>query len=429
MPRKARDERLDTRTARLRLKPRTEPYWRSLQKGHALGYRRAGGGKAGTWIARYYRPDDGRKYLSLGPADDLLDADGVGTLDFAQAQARAGEWFQEIERNGGRVMEPITVEEAMAAYIADYVARGGKSEPAMRATINAHILPELGRKEAARLSTAALRLWHQRLAAAPARLRTGAKAKRANVRSPENADGRRARRSTANRVLSALKAGLNLAYRDGRVPSDDAWRRLKPFAKVDAPRIRYLTDDEAIRLVNACDPVLRALVTAALLTGCRYGELTRLRAGDLDPDAGLIHIRDAKAGKPRSVPLTEEARRFFADAAIGLQATELLLTRNGAPWGKSHQHRPLMEACAAARIAPAVSFHILRHTAASRLVQRGVPMAVIAAFLGNSEVICARHYAHLSPNYINETIRKAAGDWGFVSDETNVRPVRPKGPR
>ena len=62
-----------------------------------------------------------------------------------------------------------------------------------------------------------------------------------------------------------LKAALSLAYRDGRVPSDDAWRRAKPFANVDAPRIRYLTDNEAVRLLNTCGPDLRALVTAALL--------------------------------------------------------------------------------------------------------------------------------------------------------------------
>jgi hypothetical protein len=47
MPRKARDDRMDTRTARSKLTPRPEPYWRSLQEGRALGYRRLAGGRAG----------------------------------------------------------------------------------------------------------------------------------------------------------------------------------------------------------------------------------------------------------------------------------------------------------------------------------------------------------------------------------------------
>ena len=425
MPRKARDDRLDTRTARLKLSPRREPYWRSLQEGRALGYRRLAGGKAGKWIARHYSPAEGRTYHSLASADDMLDADDGETLTFAQAQVRAAQWFREIERGAGRVMEPITVDEAMERYVTDYLARGGKDERRLRNTIRAHIDPALGSLEVAALTNTMPRDWHHGLAAAPAQLRTGTGAKRANVRAPKDAEGRRARRSTANRVLTVLKAALNLAYRDGGVSSDNAWRRVKPFTAVDAPRIRYLTDDESIRLVNASGSDLRALVTAALMTACRYGELTRLRAGDLDADAGVLHIREAKAGKPRTVPLTAEANRFFTTLAAAKLGSELLLTRGGAAWGESHQHRPLVEACAVARIDPAISFHVLRHSAASRLVQRGVPMAVIAALLGNTEAICARHYAHLSKDYINETVRQAAGELGIVPSN-NVQSLRTK---
>ena len=159
MPRKARDERLDTRTARLGPKPRREPYWRTIQEGRAMGYRRLAGGKAGTWIARHYEPAEGRKYQSLGAADDMLTADGVGTLTWAQAQARAQKWWQSIERDAGRVVEPVTVREAMDAYLADYRARGGKAEAAMLTTIKAHILPALGDVEVARLTFARIREW------------------------------------------------------------------------------------------------------------------------------------------------------------------------------------------------------------------------------------------------------------------------------
>jgi integrase len=257
-------------------------------------------------------------------------------------------------------------------------------------------------------------------------MRTGAKAKQANVRKTQTDDGRRARQATANRVLTVLKAALNLAYREGYAPSDDAWRRVKPFGKVDAPKIRYLNDAEAVRLVNRCGPDLRNLVTAALLTGCRYGELTRLASSDFDKGAGLIHIRETKSGKPRTVPLTEEGRAFFTGMGAGKVGAALLLTRDGMAWGDGHQHRPLAEACREAKIEPVISFHILRHSAASRLVQRGVPMAVIAKLLGNSEAICAKHYAHLSQDYVNETIRSAGGAIGIFA-ETNVIPLHAAG--
>lgn len=201
---------------------------------------------------------------------------------------------------------------------------------------------------------------------------------------------------------------------------------MKPFAAVDAPRIRYLLDPEAVRLVNACGPELRRLVTAALLTGCRYGELVRLQARDLDPVGRVLHIRASKGGKPRAVPLTEEAERFFAAEAAGKARTALLLPRDdGEGWGKSHQVRPLRAACVAAKIAPVVSFHILRHTFASRMATKGVSMSVIAAALGNAEVICARHYAHISPNYVADQIRAHAGGLDIVP-ESNVTVIAPR---
>lgn len=428
MPRKARDERLDNRTVRLKLAPRAEPYWRNIQEGRAVGYRRLPGGKAGTWVARHYDPGEGRQYRALGTADDMLDADGAGTLTFAQAQNKARDWFKEIERSAGRVVEPITVREAVAAYLTSYRARGGKAEYDLSTTIDAHILPELGDKLVSRLTYSALSEWHRRLASSPARLRTKVTAKKPNVRKIDNNDenGRRARRSTANRVLSVFKAILNLAFRDGRAPSDDAWRRVKPFNKVDVPRIRYLADEESRRLVNGCPTDLRALVTAALLTGCRYAELAALCTSDFDPDTATLHIRQSKVGKARTVPLTDDAARFFTGTATGKASTALLLPReNGATWGKSHQFRPVREACAAAKIAPAISFHILRHTFASRLARQRVPMAVIASALGNSEAICAKHYAHLSPGYVADTIRQYGGGMGIVAPASNVQPLAP----
>ena len=416
MPRKARDERLDTRTARLRLTPRAEPYWRNIQEGRAIGYRRAAGGKSGTWIARHYDAAEGRRYAALGAADDMLEADGNGTLSFAQAQDKARDWFAKIERSTGRVIVDITVREAMAAYVADYTARGGKALRDMQAAINAHILPALGDRKAEALTYTALKDWHHKLAEAPARLRTKATAKRQKVRAiSSDTDARRARRSTANRILTILKAALSLAYREGGVPSDDAWRRVKPFPKVDAARVRYLTDPEAQRLVNGCSTDLRRLVTAALLTGCRYTELASLRAQDFDANTALLHIRVAKAGQPRTIPLTDDAVRFFEPLTAGRARDALILARDdGGAWGKSHQFRPLRDACAAAQIAPAVSFHILRHSFASRLAMRGVPMAVVAAALGNTEAICIKHYAHLSPAFIADTIRANAGGMGIV---------------
>jgi integrase len=421
MPRKARDQRLDTRTTRLKLKPRREPYWRNIQEGRAIGYRRIGG-KAGTWIARHYDRAVGRQYESMGVADDMLDADGTRVLTFPQAQDKAREWFARLLKEP-RPAPPVTVSEAWEHYRKDYHARGGKAPKMIQITVSAHIVPKLGDRLVTDLTAAEIKAWHHALASAPARRRTGAKAQTPNVRVIEETDqdGRRARRSTANNILTILKAMLNLAHRDGLVPSDDAWRRVKPFPKVASARIRYLTDEEAARLVNASDGVFRPLVIAALLTGCRYQELARLRREDVDLAAGTVTIREAKGGSPRHVVLTDEAKRFFMQQTVGNARTDLVLPRRPLEaWAKSQQFRPLREACRNAGIQPPIGFHILRHTHASRLAMRGVPMQVIAAQLGHADIrITAKHYAHLAPSHVADTIRAAFGAMGVVP-ATNV---------
>jgi integrase len=78
---------------------------------------------------------------------------------------------------------------------------------------------------------------------------------------------------------------------------------------------------------------------------------------------------------------------------------------------------PLIEACKRAKIAPAVSFHVLRHTHGSLLAMEGVPLAVIAKQLGHADArMTERHYAHLAPSYVADTIRANFPKLGIVEN-------------
>jgi integrase len=95
--------------------------------------------------------------------------------------------------------------------------------------------------------------------------------------------------------------------------------------------------------------------------------------------------------------------------------------------GKSEQQRPLSAACTAARIDPPVNFHGLRHTYASRLAMRGVPLAVIAAQLGHADTrMVEKHCSHLSRSYIADTVRASFGSLGIVQP-SNVAPIAAAG--
>jgi DNA-binding MarR family transcriptional regulator len=88
-----RNVEIDSRSARVKLPARREPYWAVVSKGCAIGYRK--GGHGGTWIARY-RDGTGRQhYKALGAADDGMDSEGSGLcLTYAEVQRKANEWFK-----------------------------------------------------------------------------------------------------------------------------------------------------------------------------------------------------------------------------------------------------------------------------------------------------------------------------------------------
>ena len=142
-------------------------------------------------------------------------------------------------------------------------------------------------------------------------------------------------------------------------------------------KIRYLSDSESLRLVNACPPGLRTLVRAALLTGARWGELAALRVADVNASKGhpTMYVAESKSGKPRYIPLNPEGRELFAEAISGKVGDSLVFVRrDGGQWGHNHHVRALNAACSAAKIRPYVAFHELRHTYASHLAQAGVPL-------------------------------------------------------
>jgi integrase len=407
MPRTVREKRLDSPAARAKLKASGKPYWRAIDVGLHLGYRK--GLNGGRWVLRRYLGNEKYAVETIAIADDHSAADGAGILDFFQAQHRARELAsksKESARYSG-FAGPFTVSVAMAAYFARRENEGAKSLAGDRGRASRHILPALGDVPVADLTRDMLSQWLAGLAG--------------KAQDRQDAETVRQRRASANRVLAILKASLNQAFRGGNADSDIPWRTVQPFRGVNAPRLRYFTKDEVTRLINSAQGNFRDLVLAALHTGCRYGELCRMRAGDFSPDSGTVFVGQSKSGKARHVVLTDEGQHFFETLTAGRTGGTLMLNHaDGSGWGPSHQIRPMAEACLAARIEPAAGFHILRHTAASHLVMSGVPLTVVAHNLGHADThMTEKHYAHLAPSYVAETIRKFAPTFG-APDDSNI---------
>jgi integrase len=417
MARKVKDKELDSREARGKLKPRGKPYWRAIERGLHLGYRRLKG-KAGTWWARHYAGEQRYEVESIGIADDLSNADGVAVLDYWQAQTAARERMVNRAHAAAGVSGPLTVKDAVEQYL-EWLEGNRKSIYDARRRAEAFITPRLGDIECSALTAEMVRAWHSGLVKERARVRTApGEQQRYRVRDAGDSEVNRQRRVSANRVFAILKAALNRAWREAKITSDAQWRRVEPFQNVSAARTRYLSVAEAKRLINASGDEFRPLVQAALMTGARYGELCRLEVADFNPDAGTIAIRQSKSGKARHVVLTQEGAVFFRQLTTGRGGHEILLPRaDGAAFGRSHQIYRMAAVCTRAKITPPIGFHQLRHTWASLSVMNGVPLMIVAKNLGHSDTrMVEKHYGHLAPSYVTDAIRKGAPQFGFKPD-------------
>lgn len=407
MAKRVRDTNLESRAAREKLSPAGKPYYRSIGPGLHVGYRK--GKRGGRWVVRMYVGQQDYRVETIADADDLLDSDGERVLNFWQAQEKARSAFAEMSAGTSQASAVYTVRRALDDYAA---AKGGnlKSKKDIGYRANAHILPVLGDHDVARLKADEIRRWLKGMATSPARLRTKDGQVQRHRETVSDTAGIRRRRATANRVLTILKAALNHAWREGKVPSDHEWRRVEPFEDVDVARVRYLSIAEATRLINASEGTFRHLVTAALHTGARYGELCRMRAEDFNADVGTVTVRESKSGNPRHIVLTEEGQDLFLSLTAGRRHDALIFTTaSGDEWRDSNQNRPMKAACENARISPPIGFHGLRHTWASHAVMNGVPLIVVAKNLGHSDTrMVEKHYGHLSPSYIADAIRAGA---------------------
>lgn len=403
--------RLQTREARKKLEPRDHPYYVELRRGLALGYRK--GSEGGSWLLREHRGKD--KYLKrrLGAADDIATSDGASVLSWDEAQRLA------LGADRPTVTRPakLTVAKAAEAY---FDTRQGDSAQD-RITFKTFIEEQLGDRGVADLTTGDLEKWLAH-----------------HVPKTEDREKRRAAQATANRRWTVLRAILNSAYRKdaSRVPSADAWRRVRPFQKVDRPRTRTLTAAEAKRLLDALPGDLRALARGSLYTGARLSELVRLRISDVDESQ--VSIRNSKGRPSRQVPLSPEGVEFFTQAMTGLQDDAAIFPPTADQWSRVAVSRAMRTACgwkfdqktkkwayeeARAKINPPATFHDLRRSYGSLLLNSGATADVIQELLGHADLrMTRRAYAHLLNRTKQRAVKKHLPSFGFES--ANVVPIR-----
>ena len=327
-------------------------------------------------------------YRTLGHADDVVRADGRDVLTFEQA-TRAALLPQATVPRG-----KLTVSGALKQYFVGFAARS-KHARIVEQWADKRIVPTLGNIRVDRLTKTQIETWLAGL-----------------VRdNPDDPDAQRRSRYTANRILTILKAALNEAFADeaNGIPSDTAWRRVKPFRNVGGARQEHFESSQVRLLVSKAatfDQRFANLVEVAYLTGARLGELAGADVGDFDATKATLRV-NGKTG-PRTITLTAETVATLQRIAGKRHTAMPLLPRTDGERWRNTQHRPMQRALALAELPLAASFYSLRHSHISRAIEGGMPLSLIAENCGTSLLMIQRNYAHVLAKTRRATIEKTA---------------------
>jgi integrase len=404
---------LATLTARRTLKVNQRPYWEQITQGRSLGYRK-NSVRAGVWVARL-KEGSFRREARLGLADDVVDADGVQVLDYAQAVKAADSWFMSALREAtGQTPRrgSYTIKQCFEDYIKALEDRGAPDVHNARYDLQTYI-PALGDIPVTKIMRPKIEAWRAEIA--NSRRRTNRKVdaeKKPKLAAPLTPEELRKRRSTANRIMRRLAAALNLAVEMHRTHANPLNWTLPALKNADTARVEFLSEEEQRSFVEACgaEPDFQRLVRSALYSGARYGELGRLRVGDFNERASTVFIGESKSGKARHVHLDPESCRFFKEICARRSSSEIMLLRDGGTaWQKDDQKKAMKRACAQAEIKK-LGFHQLRHSAASRWLMLGVSLQVVAEQLGHADLrMVSKHYSHIADSHVRETFRALPG--------------------
>src|SRR6266513_4929721 len=229
------------------------------------------------------------------------------------------------------------------------------------------------------------------------------------------------RPATINRDLSRLRRMFSLAI-EWDLLEESPMTGIR-FLRENNARTRYLSLEESIRLIANCiAPHIRALVTVALHSGMRLGEILNLRWHDLDFAAGFILVRDSKNGESRQVPTDATLSALFR-AYPHRPSTDLVFSSSSG--GHIVDVRTgFQNACKRAGLTD-LHYHDLRHTFASQFVMAGGDLYILKEILGHKSLAMTTRYSHLSPTYKIRAIDRMNTLWAGVKPQASTSEMLP----
>ena len=277
-----------------------------------------------------------------------------------------------------------TVQDLLRLYAKDYLPNKAPRTQYQQGKLFALFAQDLGHFTLAELTPVLLRSWTQHLR-------------------------RRLKPGSVRQYLDVLSAVLTVAVEDLQWIDAHPMRKL-PKPPVSPGRVRVLSEAERPRLLAACQqsrkPWLYALVSLALMTGCRRGELFDFRWQDVDFEQGCFRLAETKTRIRHAVPIPTAGVELLRTMQDGQAPGAYLFTgtKPTHPFPGDHAWR------AALRRAEVHDFHFhdLRHTFASYMAMSGATLAEIAEVLGHTNLSTTRRYAHFTASHMRGVVERMA---------------------
>jgi len=286
-----------------------------------------------------------------------------------------------------------------------------------RRLLDNHILPTFGTWRCDAITEADVRRWHRKV----------------GTKRPGKGRRKRGGPYAANRSLELLRSLLDTAHRRGLRSGPNPCDAVEDYR--ESKRERFLSAAELARVGDALGDLedagkvsthAAAAIRLLLFTGCRTGEILKLRWSDLDLERGIANLPDAKAGA-RAVHLNAPALAVIDSlprtaghpfVIEGQKAGERMKSLQR-PWGRVRE----------AAGVPDVRLHDLRHTVGAWGASGGDSLLIVGALLGHRRAASTERYAHLAADPVRQASERVGaaiataleGDSGDVVEMRQAR--------
>lgn len=456
MPRTTVETPIQTKEQRKKLQPRAKPYWRDIDQGVSLGYRK--GKRGGSWLVRRYRgKGDGKDYdyHKVGVADDVLPE---GSLSYDAAVKRAKEIVEQLRRDerAAAAGPTLTVRNAVEDYMTKRDARESRrrhrqvnSDARSRLSLYVTGKPAMGRRKEAAAS---------RLADIP--LHALSEGDLLSWRDELPADHKD---TTKKRLIHDLKAALNEAFASNRSRLPASLEATIRFGlrtmsddnatEAEVAREKQVLPDHMISNIIAAakrvdaegdwDGDLLRMIVVLAATGARPVQAMNLRVRDVQPDKLRLMMPDSHKGRKTKgartpVPIDASDLELLRPAMAGRDEDAPLLERwrsrrieGGISWEKrasrgawqsaSELSRPWRLIREQADLADHIDVYALRHSSIVRRVRMNIPIHLVADMHDTSVKMIEDHYGRHIADALDElAARSVVRLIPLDNDEENV---------